>query len=147
MNARADPAALAGYEDRAALVAAEIVRRADERAAFVGSHPLPDQGALFPNLNAVRAEFYIQQIREMVYATRDGCAGLYWWNEQMTQRDRRFLCRVAGADVALASRAWLELTPSERALMLAKFHWLAEWVKSFHAPLSAYRPLAFGAGA
>lgn len=126
--------------------ALDVVKRADMVRAYLKAHPLPEQGALFPGMRTERAEFYIEQIRALVYGPpRAGGAELHWWNEQMSARDRRFVCRIARADVALAAKSWIELNPIERAQMLAAFVFLAEWVESFHAPMARFKALAFEA--
>jgi hypothetical protein len=119
------------------------IKAADERKAERERQPLPDQGVLFPGMRQGRAEFYIEQIRAMVYGPSRGCPALYWWNEQMSKRDRRFVCRLARADVALSEKSWLDLTPVERAQVLAAFVHVSEWVESFHAPLYRFKELAF----
>ena len=126
-------------ENEAALAA---VRRADERARLLAVMTMPEQATLFPGMRADRAEFYIEQIRAMLYGP-DQDAGLQWWNEQMTRRDRRFVCRVARLDVALGERSWVELDAEQRARALAAFAWLREWVNSFHAPMCDYKARAF----
>lgn len=102
-----------------------------------------EAGEVFPRMRSERAEFYIAQIRATLQMPLTGSREANLWDVQMEQSDRRFLCRIANANFALADQCWASIEQADRVRLVAALTRLREWVLSFHMPLDSYVERAF----
>jgi hypothetical protein len=116
--------------------AAERIKAADaERGLMLA---LPAVSDLFPRMVAERTLFYMRQLG---FRSIDGFTSpdsVFWWNELLGERDRRFVCRVARLDAGLSAMSWIQLEAEQRCRVLAAFMWLRDWVNQFQLPMCPY---------
>lgn len=116
--------------------AAERIKEGDRERALLLT--LPPVEELFPEMYPDRAAFYMRQLG---YRSIDGFTSsdsVFWWNELLNVRDRRFVCRLARVDASLGALPWPALEPEQRCRLLAAFMWARDWLNQFQLPMLPY---------
>lgn len=104
---------------------------------------VPSKEELFPGMLSERASWYYGQLK---ICSLDGfmqAEALFWWNDQMNERQRAFVCRLARTERVYEKDSWLVIPPPDRARLMCRWMWLLEMGAELHPPMSRYLPRVF----